>query len=183
MNDDTQLIAQTLAGHTAAFGHLVEKYQDRLYNTVVHLVGNREDAKDVVQEALVQAFLKLESFQGASAFYTWAYRIAFNVAATHRRHRSAMRSAEHAHDDGGDRAADGPEQRIDRDEQCRQVRDAIARLGEEQRAVLVLREIDGHDYATIAEILELPIGTVRSRLHRARSQLREQLKQVLTIDQ
>jgi RNA polymerase sigma-70 factor (ECF subfamily) len=94
-----------------------------------------------------------------------------------------MRSAEHAHDDGGDRAADGPEQRIDRDEQCRQVRDAIARLGEEQRAVLVLREIDGHDYATIAEILELPIGTVRSRLHRARSQLREQLKQVLTIDQ
>ncbi len=166
MNDDAQLIAETLAGHAAAFGHLVEKYQDRLYNTVVYLLGNREDAKDVVQEALVQAFLKLASFQGASAFYTWVYRIAFNVAATHRRRRSAMRSAEHAHGDGGGRAADGPEQRIDRDEQCRQVRDAIARLGEEQRSVLVLREIDGHDYATIAEILDLPVGTVRSRLHR-----------------
>ncbi len=68
MNDDAQLISQALAGQTAAFGQLVQKYQDRLYNTVVHVAGNAEDAKDVVQEAFVQAFLKLESFQGASAF-------------------------------------------------------------------------------------------------------------------
>ena len=91
VNDDAQLISQALAGQTAAFGQLVQKYQDRLYNTLVHVAGNAEDAKDVVQEAFVQAFLKLESFQGASAFYTWLYRIAFNVAATHRRRRGAMR--------------------------------------------------------------------------------------------
>src|SRR5580658_9094981 len=94
VNDDAQLIGQALAGQTAAFGQLVQKYQDRLYNTVVHVAGNAEDAKDVVQEAFVQAFLKLESFHGASAFYTWLYRIAFNVAVTHRRRRGAMRTAE-----------------------------------------------------------------------------------------
>ena len=94
VNDDAQLIGQALAGQTAAFGQLVQKYQDRLHNTVVHVVGNAEDAKDVVQEAFVQAFLKLESFQGASAFYTWLYRIAFNVAATFHRRRGAMRAAE-----------------------------------------------------------------------------------------
>ncbi len=67
MNDDAQLIAQALAGQTAAFGQLVQKYQERLFNTLVHVVGNAEDAKDTTQEAFVQAFLKLESFQGASA--------------------------------------------------------------------------------------------------------------------
>ena len=194
VNDDAQLIGQALAGHTAAFGQLVQKYQDRLHNTVVHVVGNAEDAKDVVQEAFVQAFLKLESFQGASAFYTWLYRIAFNVAATFHRRRGAMRSAErtalaeghlrnpdlegHPQD-----AADGPSERMEREERCRQVRQAISQLAEEHRVVLVLREMDGCCYETIAEILDLPVGTVRSRLHRARMQLREQLKEVLAVEE
>ena len=193
MNDDAQLIGQALAGQTAAFGQLVQKYQDRLYNTVVHVVGNAEDAKDVVQEAFVQAFLKLESFQGASAFYTWLYRIAFNVAATHRRRRGAMRSAEQiavaeghlrSSVEGQPRnSADGPSERMEREERCRQVRQAISQLAEEHRVVLVLREMDGCCYETIAEILDLPVGTVRSRLHRARMQLREQLKEVLAVEQ
>ncbi len=193
MNDDAQLISQALAGQTAAFGQLVQKYQDRLYNTVVHVAGNAEDAKDVVQEAFVQAFLKLESFQGASAFYTWLYRIAFNVAATHRRRRGAMRSAEQTaladghlrnSDEGHPQnAADGPSERLEREERCRQVRHAISQLAEEHRVVLVLREMDGCCYETIAEILDLPVGTVRSRLHRARMQLREQLKEVLAVEE
>jgi RNA polymerase sigma-70 factor (ECF subfamily) len=191
VNDDAQLIGQTLAGQTAAFGQLVQKYQDRLHNTVVHVVGSAEDAKDVVQEAFVQAFLKLESFQGAR-FYTWLYRIAFNVAATHCRRRGAMRSAERiALGEGrlGQReqghpqdAADGPSERLEREERCRQVRHAISQLPEEHRVVLVLREMDGCCYETIAEILDLPVGTVRSRLHRARMQLREQLKEVLAVE-
>ncbi len=193
VNDDAQLISQALAGQTAAFGQLVQKYQDRLHNTVVHVVGNAEDAKDVVQEAFVQAFLKLESFQGASAFYTWLYRIAFNVAATFHRRRGAMRSAEkialaEGHlrnpDQGhSQNAADGPSERLEREERCRQVRQAISRLPEEHRVVLVLREMDGCCYETIAEILDLPVGTVRSRLHRARMQLREQLKEVLAVEE
>lgn len=193
VNDDAQLIKQALAGQTAAFGQLVQKYQDRLHNTVVHVVGNAEDAKDVVQEAFVQAFLKLESFQGISAFYTWLYRIAFNVAATHHRHRGAMRSAEQIALAGGHlrnsveghprHAADGPSERLESEERCRQVRHAISQLAEEHRVVIVLREMDGCCYETIAEILDLPVGTVRSRLHRARMQLREQLKEVLAVEE
>jgi RNA polymerase sigma-70 factor (ECF subfamily) len=186
VNDDGQLIDQTLAGQSASFGQLVQKYQDRLYNTVVHVVGNAEDAKDVVQEAFVQAFLKLDTFQRASAFYTWLYRIAFNVAVTHRRRRHAARWGEQAHlNDGREPADNGeaPVARLEREERCRQVREAIGQLSEEHRVVLVLREMDGCCYETIAEILDLPVGTVRSRLHRARLQLREQLKEVLTIEE
>jgi RNA polymerase sigma-70 factor, ECF subfamily len=173
-----------LAGHSEAFGQLVEKYQDRLFNSVFHVIGNREDARDVVQEAFVQAFLKLEAFRGASAFYTWLYRIAFNTAATCRRHWHAVRAAEMAGaarerpgDDG-----QGPLERMEQSERCRQVRAAIARLGDEHRGVLVLREIEGCSYEQIAEILEVPIGTVRSRLSRAREQLREELRGVLIAE-
>jgi RNA polymerase sigma-70 factor (ECF subfamily) len=192
VNDDAQLIAQALAGQTAAFGQLVQKYQDRLYHTVVHVVGNAEDAKDAVQETFVQAFLKLESFHGASAFYTWLYRIAFNVSITHQRKRGARRSAEQialtdgnlrSSAEGQTRLADSPSEKMEREERCRQVRHAIAQLPEEHRVVLVLREMDGCCYETIAEILDLPVGTVRSRLHRARMQLREELKEVLAVEE
>jgi RNA polymerase sigma-70 factor (ECF subfamily) len=189
VNDDAQLISQALAGQTSAFGQLVQKYQDRLYNTVVHVAGNAEDAKDVVQEAFVQAFLKLESFQGASAFYTWLYRIAFNVAATHRRRRGAMHAAEKAAMPMGRCAVsmeprpDSPTEHIEQEERCRQVRQAISRLPDEYRTVLVLREMEGQCYETIAEVLDLPVGTVRSRLHRARMQLREQLREVLAVEE
>ncbi len=186
MSDDAQLIDETLAGHSAAFGQLVEKYQDRLYNTVVHVAGNAEDAQDVVQDAFVQAFLKLDTFQGSSAFYTWLYRIALNVAASHRRRKRPTLSVEHVRETSGLEPidhADGPTETVERDECRQQVRQAIDRLGDEHRAVLVLREIDGCCYETIAEILEVPIGTVRSRLHRARLQLREELKEVLMIDE
>ena len=85
MRDDTQLIDETLQGDTVAFGLLVRKYQDRLYNTVVHVVGCREQAEDVVQDAFIQAYVKLHTFQGNSAYYTWLYRIAFNTAISHQR--------------------------------------------------------------------------------------------------
>lgn len=186
MNDDAQLIEQTLQGRSTAFGQLVQKYQDRLYNTMVHVVGGSEDALDVVQEAFVQAFVKLQSFQQSSAFYTWLYRIAFNVAASHRRRRKMAVSVEHCRDVAGEEPVDqgmGPSERMEIEERCQQIQDAIATLSEEHRSVLVLREIDGCCYETIAEVLELPIGTVRSRLHRARLQLRDQLKEVLAIDE
>ena len=185
MNDDAILIEKTLAGQSAAFGELVRKYQDRLYNTVVHVVGSSEDARDVVQDAFVQAFVKLESFQHSSAFYTWLYRIAFNVAASLRRRRKPAVSLEMTREVTGQEPVDkeaGPDERLEQDERVQQVRDALATLSEDHRVVLVLREIDGCCYETIAEILDLPIGTVRSRLHRARLQLREQLKEVLMID-
>ena len=185
VNDDAQLIAETLAGKTKAFGQLVLKYQDRLYNTIVHVIGSIEDARDAVQEAFVQAFIKLETFQQNSAFYTWLYRIAFNVAASHCRRRRPTVSVEQARETTGQEPIDGnsgPEQRLEQEERCRQVQQALAGLSDEHRTVLVLREIDGCCYETIAEVLALPVGTVRSRLHRARMQLREQLREVLIAD-
>ena len=87
MRDETQLIQAVLTGDTDAFGDLVTKYQNRLFNTMFHVAGSREEAEDIVQEAFVQAFVKLDSFQGASGFYTWLYRIAFNLSISRRRRR------------------------------------------------------------------------------------------------
>ncbi len=182
VSDDAQLIDETLAGDRTAFGQLVQKYQGRLFNTLLHVVGSREEAEDVCQEAFVQAFVKLETFGGRSAFYTWLYRIAFNVSISRRRRQHAEVSMDQHRERTGDEpqdAGEGPGDQLLRAEQVRQVRDAIDTLSEEYRAILVLREMEGCCYETIAEILELPIGTVRSRLHRARLQLREQLQEIL----
>ena len=182
MRDDAQLIDATLSGDSAAYGQLVLKYQDRLYNTLLHVVGSPEDALDLVQDALVQAFLKLDTFRGTSAFYTWLYRIAFNQAMSLKRRSRPTASIEMTRELTGEEPADQagePEERVLQQERVEQVQAALATLCDEHRAVLVLREIDGCCYETIAEILDMPLGTVRSRLHRGRMQLREQLKQVL----
>jgi RNA polymerase sigma-70 factor (ECF subfamily) len=180
VNDDAQLIEEALKGRSAAFGQLVQKYQDRLYNTMVHVVNNAEDARDVVQDAFVQAFLKLETFQQNSAFYTWLYRIAFNIAASRGRRKRPVLSVDQTRESTGEEPADargGPSQRMEQEERRQKVQQAIATLSEEHRAIVVLREIDGCCYETIAEMLDLPIGTVRSRLHRARLQLRDVLQE------
>jgi RNA polymerase sigma-70 factor (ECF subfamily) len=182
VSDDAQLIDQALGGQSEAFGLLVLKYQDRLFNTVFHMVGQAEDARDIVQEALVQAYLKLDSFRGESAFYTWLYRIALNLAASHQRRRRPAASLDAMRETGSVEPADeedNPAESLERQERCRQVRQAIAQLADEYRSVLVLREIDGFPYETIAEVLDLPLNTVRSRLHRGRLQLKKTLKDVL----
>lgn len=184
MVDDNQLIEAALAGNSAAFGDLVRKYQDRLYTTMSHLLGSSEDAKDVVQDAFVKAFVKLESFQRASGFYTWLYRIAFNTAMSGQRRRRPAQSVDLRHD-GGEEPLDpsaAPGDRLEREELANQVRGALDTLSDEHRTVLVLRDIDGCDYEAMAKILDIPVGTVRSRLHRARLQLRDQLKNVLQTD-
>jgi RNA polymerase sigma-70 factor (ECF subfamily) len=185
VNDDAQLIDDALAGNSSAFGRLVTRYQDRLYNTLVHVVGSTDEAYDVVQDAFVQAYLKLRSFQRNAAFYTWLYRIAFNLAISRRRRHKPTASIEQSRElTGGEPVSrdDAPGDPLDREERVHQVRAALANMSEEFRTVLVLREIDGCCYETIAEVLELPVGTVRSRLHRARLELREQLKEVFQED-
>ncbi len=182
MNNDVQFINQALAGDKAAFGELVRKYQDRLLNTLFHVVGNREEAEDVAQEAMVQAYLKLDTFRRKSTFYTWLYRIAFNAWVTRRRRKKDEVSMDQIRERTGDEphdTGDGPPDQLLRDEQVQQVRVAMQSLNDEHRAILVLREMEGCRYEVISEILELPVGTVRSRLHRARLHLRDQLKEVL----
>lgn len=181
-NDDAQLIDDSLNGDSAAFGQLVRRYQDRLYNTIVHVVGCREEAEDVVQDAFVQAFVKLDTFKGNSAFYTWLYRIAFNTAISHKRRKKVEVSVDQSRERSGEEpedSGDAPDDRLQREERVGQVRAALDLLSEEHRAILVLREMEGCCYESISDILDLPIGTVRSRLHRARLQLRDHLQEVL----
>lgn len=182
MTDDFQLIDEALAGNTASFGELVRRYQDRLYNTMFHILHCAEEAQDVVQEAFVQAMVKLDTFQRTSAFYTWLYRIAFNTAVSRKRRQRPTVSVEQTRQVAGAEPVDGraaPHERIEQEERVAQVRAALAALSEEHRAILVLREMEGCDYETIAAMLDLPVGTVRSRLHRARLQMREQLEHLL----
>lgn len=185
MNDDALLITRTLDGESDAFGLLVRRYQDRLFGTMSHLTGCREEAEDVVQEAFVQAFVRLETFGGRSSFFTWLYRIAFNLSVSrNRRKRPRVSLDELSETSGHDPAAtdNPPEAALDSDERAAEVHRALATLSEEHRAVLVLREMEDCDYDTIADVLEIPVGTVRSRLSRARSVLRDRLRDVLQPD-
>jgi len=179
VSDDEQLIEQALRGDSAAYGQLVRRYQDRLFTSLVHIVSSREEAEDVTQDTFVQAMLKLKTFRRDSSFYTWLYRIAVNMA-WHRQRRHHQASAvdatraidcQEAVDPGEDPAAG-----LIRQERSAAIQQALGRLSEEFRLVLVLREIEGFDYQSIARILNVSVGTVRSRLHRARALMREQLR-------
>jgi RNA polymerase sigma-70 factor (ECF subfamily) len=181
VKDDALLIDEVLAGDTSAFGQLVVKYQDRLFNTLSYVVGSCEEAEDVVQDAFVQAFVKLGTFQRASAFYTWLYRIAFNLAVSRKRRRRPEVSVDQTRELTGDEPVDdgqAPGDHLEQQESAEQVQEALQRVSVEHRTILVLREMDGLCYEEIADVLELPVGTVRSRLHRARLALRDELAEV-----
>jgi len=181
--DDQRLIAACLEGDTAAFSILVRRYQDRLYNTVYRLLDNAEDAQDVVQEAFLHAYQSLDSFKGDSLFFTWLYRIAVNTAISLKRKRRVILSIDGARN--GEAGVDPldpsdatqPGHALEQAEQERRVRRALGRLSPEHRAVLIMKDMEGQKYEMMAEVLQVPIGTIRSRLHRARLELRELLEQ------
>ncbi len=188
MNEDQRWIEQTLNGQTEAFGNLVRKYQQRLYHALVCSLENEEDARDILQEAFLQAFNKLDTFRGESRFYTWLYRIAFNLAASwRRRHREASFS-----DQWSGSEQDGPWEEpssedqtsnsLERQEECQLVHQALRQLDVEHRTVLVLREMEDFSYQEIADVLHLPVGTVRSRLHRARLAMKQKLESLMGQD-
>jgi RNA polymerase sigma-70 factor (ECF subfamily) len=175
---EARLVEAALAGDRNAFGQLVTRYQDRLFNTLLRVVGTHEDAADALQDAFLQAYTKLESFRGASRFYTWMYRIAMNAALSRRRRRKPIASVDAAKEAAGEEPLDegeGPEDVVLSQERVEHVQSALNSLGEDHRAILALREIEGCAYEEIAEILELPIGTVRSRISRARNQIKDRL--------
>jgi RNA polymerase sigma-70 factor (ECF subfamily) len=180
-SDDHRLIAECLQGNQAAFGDLVRRYQDRLYNTAYRLVGNPEDAQDVVQEAFLSAYQALESFKGDSQFFTWIYRIAVNTAISWKRKRRVMlHLGGNAEGEGLDPADESelnrPGHALEQAEEERRLHQALNRLSPEHRTVLILKDLEGQKYEAMAELLQVPIGTIRSRLHRARMELRELLR-------
>lgn len=188
LTEPDALIRLARSGDSGAYGELVERYRERIYNAVYRITGHHEDAKDLTQDAFVQALVSLDSFRGQSSFYTWLFRIAVNLALSHRRRQKRAAGWPDAGSDGrridvpagGDRRphvaglkARGPGEQTERDELCAVVWDAMQQIAPEHRAILLLREIEMFDYQQIGQILDLPPGTVRSRLHRARTALRE----------
>lgn len=178
--DDRALIDRCLAGDTDAFSRLVQRHQDRLYGTLVHLLGSTQDALDVAQETFVLAWQNLASFRGDSAFYSWLFRIAHNAAVSFRRRDRRPQSMDRGRDLHGEepedrRSANDPAHQLVSDERRQVVQAALAALPEDYRTVLVLKEMDGLSYEEIADVIGCPIGTVRSRIHRARSELKDKL--------
>lgn len=182
--DDRQLIDECLKGRTEAYGELVRRYQDRVYNTVFRLLGQAEDAQDVAQETFLNAFHSLDSFKGDSQFFTWLYRIAVNAAISLKRKQRVALRLEHGYRAGAVSAEptdvsewSQPGLALEKADEERRMQEVLNRLSPDHRSVLVLKEIDGLKYEDIAEVLQVPIGTVRSRLFRAREELRELLEQ------
>jgi RNA polymerase sigma-70 factor, ECF subfamily len=179
LTEDQNDIARVLAGDQFAYGELVERHQRRLLGLLLHACGSHELAEDLAQETFARAYQKLHLFEGRSSFYTWLCRVAVNLLANERRRKRIENQTQR---EGFDIAlsASGEnstaEQQVERDELRQCVRAAIAMLDVERRAVLLLRDFDGMDYDQIAETLEIPIGTVRSRLHRARLELKSILE-------
>lgn len=180
--DSHWLIGESLKGNHAAFGELVRRYQERLYNTVYRLVDNAEDAQDVVQDAFLNAYQSLDSFKGDSRFFTWLYRIAINTAISLKRKQrvglsiDAGRNGEGGVDPMDPSEYGRPGHALEQAEEDLRIQNALNRLSPEHRAVLILKDIEGQKYEQMAEILQVPIGTVRSRLHRARAELRDLLE-------
>lgn len=182
---DQELIQHCLSGQTEAFGLLVERYQHRLYHALLHVLGSPADAQDVAQDAFVQAFGKLKSYRGESAFYSWLFRIALNAAVSARRKTQRMTTSVDARreltgtEPADHRPSTEPTHALDVADRQRLVRKALGELPEEFRTVLVMKEMDGMAYDEIAAVCDCPVGTVRSRLHRARMELRGKLSLLL----
>jgi len=184
---DQAVVERVIKGDVDAFSILVHKYQDRIYSVALNYVSNPEDAVDVTQEAFLKAYSKLRMFDSASAFYTWLYRIAINTSIDFLRKRKS-RPAESLDDEkfsdvgfepvSKDPSAD-PEKVAARTEQARLLKNAIASLSEKLRTVVVLHDVEGLSQEEVADILKVPVGTVKSRVSRARAELRQLLSKQL----
>jgi RNA polymerase sigma-70 factor (ECF subfamily) len=186
--EDAALVEQCRRGDLSAVGPLIEKYQDRVFNTCWRLCGNSDDAADLTQEAFVKAMEAIGTFDGRSRFYTWVFRIAVNLALSHRRKVARQRtvSLPGAADGAGGSEAGWPAADVPRPDEVAAAREeqarvtaALGELEDEHRTMLVLRDMEAFDYQQIAEILSIPVGTVKSRMHRARLALREKLGPVV----
>lgn len=195
---EAELVLRAQAGQVEAFGQLVLAHQDRLYNVVYKLCSKPEVAEDLAQEAFLKAFEKLDKFRGGSRFYTWLFRIATNLALSYRRRLvrvkfHSLQARTGADEEPNASLADirtaelaksrnpGPEAVAIAREDALKVHQALDELDEEFRTVVILRDTEDMSYDEISEILEIPHGTVKSRLHRARKILKEKLSDLVKI--
>ena len=182
---DKQLVARVQKGDSRAFDMLVLKYQHKILSLIGRYVHDADEVQDVAQEAFIKAYRALPKFRGDSAFYTWLYRIAINTAKNHLVSRSRrppgsdvdVEDAEYYEGGGALRDIENPENALFGAELKSVVEEAISNLPDDLRSAVTLREFDGLSYEDIAEIMDCPVGTVRSRIFRAREAIDQQVKQ------
>jgi RNA polymerase sigma-70 factor (ECF subfamily) len=180
---DGQLVKRVQAGDSRAYDLLVKKYQHKIIGLIGRYVYDHHEALDVSQEAFIKAYRALPKFRGDSAFYTWLYRIAINTAKNHlvakgRRPPDVDVAVEDAHYFGGDselKDIETPENNLYRDELEAIVKRVLDKLPEDLRVALTLREFDGLSYEDIANVMDCPVGTVRSRIFRAREAIDKEI--------
>lgn len=182
--EDAAMVQAVRDGEVGAYRGLVEKYQQRVYTIIFGVLRNQEDARDLTQDAFVKAYNSLDGFRLESSFFTWLYRIAMNLAidATRRKKRRPTSSFD---EEVATREADGgiaethhdlnPRRELERKELYGRIMDAIDTLPDDQKQVILLREVDGLSYKEIAEVLDVAEGTVMSRLFYARKKLQKLL--------
>jgi RNA polymerase sigma-70 factor (ECF subfamily) len=181
---DIEMIRAVRDGHSTAYQGLVEKYQSRIYNLIYGMVRNREDARDLTQDAFVKAYQKLDSFRLEASFYTWMYRIASNVSIDFIRKAKRRGTTEFdesiavKESDGAiadSHHVDSPSKELERKQLYGNIMSALQKLPEDQRQAVLLRELEGFSYKEISDIMGIPEGTVMSRLFYARKRLQQLL--------
>jgi len=177
--DDQTLVSQTLAGQGEAFGTLVERYDRAVYHLAYRTLRDAEEARDVAQEAFFKAFRSLKTFRPGAKFSTWIFSITYHACCDRLGRRKRYSSEELP--DRADPGA-GPEQEAIAGDEARRLRAAIARLPEKYRSVITLYHLQSRQYDEIAQVLEIPIGTVKTHLFRAKEQLRRMLNETVTGD-
>ncbi len=188
-NDEARLIEQSRAGNTSSFDRLVEAHYTAVYNAAFRMLSDPDSAADATQTTFIRAFDALANFRGDSAFSTWLYRITMNVCLDELRKRKNQPLSlvtEDSEDDTSEEReipdeADEPGARAEQLERQTIVHEAIGRLPEDYRTIVVLYDIRGLSYQEISEVLEIALGTVKSRLNRARLALREEMKPHLEL--
>ena len=179
--DERNMIERASRGDAAAFNHLMAQHERRMYAVALRMCGNREDAQDCLQEAMLRVYRAIGGFKGQSSFSTWVYRITMNTCLDELRRKKNRQntSLDNLLDMGWSPAdeSNAPEKQAMRSELRRNLNRAIQELPEEMRSAVVLRDIQGFSYDEIARMLEINVGTIKSRISRGREKLREKLKE------
>lgn len=179
---DVEILADVASGDIDAYGKIVNRYRGRLYNFVFRFVGERETAEDIVQETFLRAFRKRKEYRAIANFSTWLFTIAGNLAKSELRRRKRWRLFSLHKDDENDTGMDLPDESFRPDTVTEssiadvQIQQAILSLPENYRQVVLLRDVEGLSYQEISEISKCPVGTVKSRVNRARLKLQQKLK-------
>jgi RNA polymerase sigma-70 factor (ECF subfamily) len=192
ISEDSFLVERSRGGDSAAMERLITKYHSRVYNAILRICTNADDAAELTQETFVKVIENIGDFEGRSGFYTWVFRIAVNLTLNYcqRGSKLAFRSLDAESDEEGEQAKGALKEVLSCDgspdpaaiaankELWQIVLKALNKLDDAQRAVIVLRDIEGMNYAQISQVLEIELGTVKSRLSRARGALREILEAI-----